>query len=307
VTRGPPGVKQMRRLRRVVQSELDLLRSRRVDTRELRTVCVALGPYRNLTTITAAILALHPHCQVLNHAGTRILNRRRLDFLRHPDQATFEAFTRFAIQVSCAGQRGDYGGSITLSHAFAGSPTLRDMYRAAYGANLRKDVIHSLFWKESLAVANHIREHGVDLARLVHENAALRFLLPVRHPLDCAASNLKTGHVSRFRGLDARTPIERVVLAILDEFRWFIEWRERRPDRFFCVFAHEFGRPMLRSMAQFLDIAPDEKWSDNALAVFQNESSYVHSPELRDCYAAAVHERFSSHPEFGGKLLAFLA
>ncbi len=307
MTGGQPRVKRLKRLRRAVQSELDLIRSRQVDTRELRTVCVALGPYRNLTTITAAILALHPHCQVLNHAGSRILNRRRLDFLRYPDQATFEAFTRYAIQISCAGQRGDYGGSITLSHAFVNSPVLRDMYRAEYGENLRKDVIHSLFWKESLAVAHHVREHQLDLARLVQENAALRFLLPVRHPLDCAASNLKTGHVSRFRGLDARAPIERVVLAILDEFRWFLEWQDRRPDRFLCVFAHEFSKPMLRSMAQFLDITPDEKWLDNALAVFQNERSYGHSPELRDYYAAAVHERFSSHPEFGGALLAFLA
>ncbi|NNG17502.1 MAG: hypothetical protein HKM89_13585 [Gemmatimonadales bacterium] len=296
----------MMRLRLAARRELDLLRSRRVDTRELRTVCVALGPYRNLTTITAAILALHPHCQVLNHAGSRILNRRRLDFIRYPDPATFDAFTRYAIQISRGGRRGDYGGSITLSHAFASSPKLRDMYRAAYGASPVKDVIHSVFWKESLAVANHIRQYGVDLGDLLQENPGLRFLMPIRNPLDCAASNLKTGHASRFRGLDARAPIERVVLAILDEFRWFLELHGRYPDRFFSFFAHEFTAPTLRDMAQFLEIDANEGWCKNAVGVFEIEQSYDHPQALREFYANAVRERFSDHPEFAGRLLRFL-
>jgi hypothetical protein len=296
----------MKRLGRAVQRELDLLISRRIDTQELRTVCVTLGPYRNLTTITAAILALHPHCQVLNHAGARILNHRRLDFLRYHDPATFDAFTRYAIQVSRAGRRGDYGGSITLSHAFANSPKLRAMYRAAYGASLVKQGIHSLFWKESLAVANHIREHGIDLGHLLQENARLRFLLPVRNPLDCAASNLKTAHVSRFRGLEAQASIERVMLAILDEFRWFLELQDRHPDRFFCFFEHEFGGGTLRDMAQFLEIEADERWRENAIEVFQTQGSYHHSEKLCEFYGNAVRERFSGHPDFASKLLVFL-
>ena len=296
----------MMRLRRAVQRQLDLLLSRRVDTRELRTVCVVLGPYRNLTTITAAIVALHPHCQVLNHAGERILNHRRLDFLRFDDPATFDAFTRYAIRISHGGRRGDYGGSITLSHAFANHPKLRELYREAFGASLVKDMIHSVFWKESLAVANHIRAHEIDVGRLLEENSRLRFLLPVRNPLDCAASNLKTGHASRFRHLNARAPIERVVEAVLGEFRWFLELHDRHSDRFFYFFEHEFGRPMLRDMAQFLQIEADERWYENAVRVFESQSPYHHSIELWEFYANAVRERFSSQPEFAGKLLEFV-
>ena len=251
-------------------------------------------------------MALHPHCQVLNHAGKRILNHRRLDFLRFDDPATFDAFTRYAIRISRGGRRGGDGGSITLSHAFANHAKLRYLYHEAYGASLVKDVIHSVFWKESLAVANHVREHGIDLGRLLQENTRLRFILPVRNPLDCAASNRKTGHASRFRHLNNRAPIERVVAAVLDEFRWFLELRDRHSDRFFSFFEHEFGRPTLRDMAQFLEIEADERWCENALQVFQSQGSYHHSDKLREFYANAVGERFSSHPEFAAKLLVFL-
>lgn len=293
-------------MRRALQRELDLLLSRRIDVEALRTICVALGPYRNLTTITAAILALHPHCQVLNHAGGRVLNHPKLDFLQNPDPETLDTFIRYAIWLSRAGKRGDYGGSITLSHAFADHPTLRARYQAAYGTSLVKDVIHSLFWKESLAVANHIRDHAVDVGHLLGENPRLRFLMPVRDPLDCAASNLKTGHVARFRGLDVRAPVERVVLAILDEFHWFLELWDRHPDRFFCFFAHEFARPTLRDMARFLELEMNQRWCESALEVFHDDHPYDHTLELRDFYATAVRKRFSDHPTFADKLLRFL-
>jgi hypothetical protein len=180
------------------------------------------------------------------------------------------------------------------------------MYRGVYGASLVKDVIHSIFWKESLAVANHIRAHKVDLGHLLQRNPKLRFLLPVRNPLDCAVSNLKTGHVSRFNGLDARAPIERVVLAILAEFRWVLELQERHPDRFFCFFAHEFGRTTVGDMAGFLALEEEESWRQAALEAFDVENSYRHSEELVGFYATAVRERFSSHPGFAAKLLRFV-
>ena len=55
----------------------------------VRRTAVLLGPYRNLTTLTASVLALHPQCQVLNHAGGRLLRRGALDFISSPDEATW--------------------------------------------------------------------------------------------------------------------------------------------------------------------------------------------------------------------------
>ena len=46
----------------------------------INSIVCLLGPYRNLSTLTASIAALHPNCQVLNHAGEKILNNDSLDF-----------------------------------------------------------------------------------------------------------------------------------------------------------------------------------------------------------------------------------
>jgi hypothetical protein len=58
--------------------ERGLWRCSDISTEQVKTVCLALGPYRNLTT---SLLFLHPTCQVLNHGGQRILGDRRLDWL----------------------------------------------------------------------------------------------------------------------------------------------------------------------------------------------------------------------------------
>ena len=60
------------------------MRDVHVDPSQLRSVCLALGPYRNLTTLTAGILSLHPQCQVLNHAGVRLLPDPERNFLADP-------------------------------------------------------------------------------------------------------------------------------------------------------------------------------------------------------------------------------
>lgn len=43
---------------------------------DIKKLIVPLGPYRNLTTFTAAIFTLHPQCLALNHAGKRLLNNK---------------------------------------------------------------------------------------------------------------------------------------------------------------------------------------------------------------------------------------
>ena len=50
---------------------------------DIKTACVFLGPYRNLTTLTASVLALHPRCQMLNHAGGRIFSESELNFIEN--------------------------------------------------------------------------------------------------------------------------------------------------------------------------------------------------------------------------------
>ncbi|MEM7479491.1 MAG: hypothetical protein AAF483_31280, partial [Planctomycetota bacterium] len=76
----------------------DLVESLTRDIGECQSVCLALGPYRNLTTLTAATLFLHPNCQVLNHAGSRIYGNTEVDFLADYSRERFDRFIQFAIQ-----------------------------------------------------------------------------------------------------------------------------------------------------------------------------------------------------------------
>ena len=190
-----------------IEKELDLLESKKIDIAPIQTVCMTLGPYRNLTTLTASVLFLHPNCQVLNHAGNRIFGDKQLDFIANYNNEIFEAFTQYAIYISQKGTRGDSGGSITLSHAFDKQYSMKDIFNAANSCLLKQNIT-ALFWKESLRTSNHIRRHNVDLSRLFKLNRQIRFLLPIRNPLDCAVSNLKTGKVNIFQNEDKHSDIE---------------------------------------------------------------------------------------------------
>jgi hypothetical protein len=270
----------------------------------VKTVCLALGPYRNLTTLTASMLFLHPNCQVLNHAGGRILGDRRLDFLKHPQRRTVERFKRYAIYTSAKGRRGEHGGSITHSHAFDAGHKMRELFDEGHG-ELVKQRINCLFWKESLRTANHIRENKIDLGDVIARNEALRFMLPVRNPLDCAVSNLKTGLVSTFAGLPRSPSQEQVVAAILDEFLWVAQLQQRHPERCFIYFEHAFSPETLRVMAEFLKLPPDDVWFERAMAAFEIKRGYVHEAGLIAFYRRQVEERFGGFPDFRQSLLAF--
>ena len=135
------------------------------NTAEIKTVCLALGPYRNLTTLTAGMLFLHPNCQVLNHAGMRIFGDKNLDFLIEYSDEKFESFLQYGIYNSQTGRPGGYGGSITYSHAFENGNKLRDIFEAEGGDSVKKNV-ECFFWKESLMTSFHIRDNSVDLDKL---------------------------------------------------------------------------------------------------------------------------------------------
>src|SRR6185503_1200043 len=248
---------------------LDLRRSRRQDIRDIESVCLALGPYRNLTTLTASTLFLHPNAQV--------------DFLQDYSQNKMDRFLQFAVQISAAGLRGDMGGSITRSHAFDPRYRTKEIFGQG-GVEARKECIRSLFWKESLRTSTIIRERRVDLGAIFETEPRLRFLLPIRNPIDCALSNLKTGHVGRFPGLSRSTPTPQVVQAILDEIFWFASLRRQYPDRFHYFFEYAISPTMLADLARFLRLPPDETWIANALAAMKINPGYEHDKTLVGFY-----------------------
>jgi hypothetical protein len=295
----------MRTLAAWLGDTVDLLASRSIDVSACESVALTLGPYRNLTTLTASLLFLHPHCQVLNHAGDRIFGRRELDFLSEYSRERLDRFIQYAIRISAKGKRGVHGGSITHSHAFDDQHAMKEVFEGSGGA-LVKPVVRCLFWKESLRTSNRIREKRVDLGAIFEQDPRPRFLLPIRNPLDCAVSNIQTGHTTTFEGLPADADTERVALAVLDEIRWVAGLQERHPDRFFHFFEYGMTRAMLVKLAAFLGLEPLDSWLDAALAAIRLKKGYEHEPALIDAYRRGIEERFEGHPELAAGLLYFV-
>ena len=286
------------------EKSLDLQEAQKIDIAPIKTICMTLGPYRNLTTLTAAILFLHPYCQVLNHAGNRIFGDINLDFFANYKTSIFEAFTRYAVYISKKGRRGDYGGSITLSHAYDDHFVMRNIYERTASSLLKKNIT-TLFWKESLRTSNHIRRHNVDLGNLFKVNKQIRFLLPIRNPLDCAASNLRTQKVVIFQNNNNNSDIKEILRSVLEEILWFKNLEAQYPERFLYYFEHDFNKSTIIRMADFLQLAPLEEWCSNALEAFDVKSKYTHSNSLISFFCKIVEEQFSNYPDFAEKLLCF--
>jgi hypothetical protein len=282
----------------------DIAASKAIDISQCQTVCLALGPYRNLTTLTAATLFLHPHCQVLNHAGMRVYASPQLDFFLGYSAEKMDRFLRFAIHISAQGERGDYGGSIVHSHAFDAGHAMKDLFEKAGGETV-KPVIRSLFWKESLLTANHIRENQVDLGHLFNQEPRLRFLLPVRHPLDCAVSNMKSVHGKQFPGISDNPDLRETTQAILEEVYWVAELKEKFPDRILTFYEHSIDETFLKQLAAFLKIEPSPIWIQQALAAMEIKKGYDHAESDLAWYRQHVAKRFARFPALCSHLLRF--
>ena len=284
--------------------EYDLIVSRSVETEAIETVCLALGPYRNLTTLTASLLFLHPDCHVLNHAGRRIFGDRRLDFIGNYSTERFGRFVQYALHISRKGRRGNYGGSITRSHAFADNEKMMALLQSG-GMNLTKGDGKALFWKESLRTSNRMRRLNTDLNAVFKENHKLRFLMPVRNPMDCAASNFKTGHARIFQDPNASASVENTLKSVLDEIIRFKNLEVKYPDRFFYYFEYDDRKETLERMADFLGLQATEDWIADSLQVFETNAGYEHSAGLVSLYRDCVERECSGHPDFAERLLRF--
>ena len=286
-----------------IVNQIDVRKSDKIDISGCKSVCLVLGPYRNLTTLTASTMFLHPNCQVLNHGGRRIFSRQDMDFISDYSREKFNRFLKFAIQISAAGRKGDSGGSILKSHAFDKSKY--DMTDIASAVKPLKDNIQCLFWKESLKTSNLIRAKNINLTALFDQEPRLRFILPIRNPIDCAQSNLRTGHVNRFMGIDGEPTLKKVLDQVLGEILFYGNMRQQNPDRFFHYYEHTISREMLTELGKFLYLDPTEEWIQVALAAMEIKNGYEHDQDIIDYYQHRVEESFEHLPHLKAGLLAF--
>jgi hypothetical protein len=244
---------------------------------------------------------------VLNHAGIQIFGDSSVDFLRNHGRDVFGSFLDRAVALSEGGRRGTYGGSITYSHAFDDAHAMNELYRDMVGSVRKKQDIHSFVWKESNRVSNYIRQHGVDLDGLFSTNELIRFLMPIRNPIDCAYSCLKSGH---FRHLDQgavsqQPTIYEVISGVLAEHRWFQNMKKRYPQRFFSYFEYEMNRKTLLDIGRFLGLSDIGQWADRAARVFISKRMYEKPRDIVEIFGREVESMFSDDPALVASFLKF--
>jgi hypothetical protein len=287
--------------------EFTSLDKKQID--ELDTLCLFLGPNRNLTTLLGAILFLHPNCQVLSHAGHRVLPNPEFNFLTDYSEEKFYKFCHFAITMSEAGDKGNYGGSMLATHAFRNHPVMRRTYRRRYGRrHWMKDDIRCLVWKEAQETHDYIYDHHIDISALLEQNHKLRFLMPIRSPLDIAVTfwRRKAFLENLFMGMEPPDRVETVLDLILQKLFWAVDLHEQNSEKFFMFFQYEFDEELLVRLAHFLKIEPEKRWIKDALKCYNLKEPYPYEQSLIDHYRERIREQYKNSPDMLNRFMKFV-
>jgi len=285
----------------------DLSRSEKegMEYPSLRKLCCSLGPNRNLTTLVAGLMASHPQCRVLNHAGKRIFPLPEVNFLSEYSPETFERFIRYAVYLSDRGKHGLYGGSIEHSHAFE-TPEMRKLHDTWSPRKEPASGLRVLYWKESAVLTRYVRENQVSLQDLVKQESRLCFLMPVRNPLDCASSIVRKGRARLHLGDASITTVEAAIDAILVQLAWFLDLQDACPDSCFTFTQRDLNRETVCRLAAFLDIDPDEEWITDCLKTWELKPGYQHEPAHVTQYRNLIERYFENRPAWRERLSEFV-
>jgi hypothetical protein len=267
------------------------------DTSAVKTLVMFVGPYRNLSTYMAANLALHPNCDVLNHAGIRVLNNWKLNFLKEYTTDKYHNFLRFFNYAQKTGYKGVRGGNIIYSHAFESNPDLMERYK-----KLPPNAVKSCFvWKESHLVTNIFMENPENLNKMISENSAIKFVFPIRNPLDCATSNMNTGKYKWFGDISKNE--KEIVKAIFKQYAFFLELNKTHDGRVHFIFENEINVQTLDKLVRFIETEKQIQWEEETLDNYQVKKGYKYPQELVDWCLDLINNSFESHPEFQQKLI----
>ena len=266
------------------------------DRLDVSSIGLFICPNRNLTTLTAAMLSLHPHVQVLNHGFERLQAAGILRFLDSGRDDDLENFVRGAIGMSAGGRRGDYGGSILLSHAYD-RPALRAAYEQHYGDTRLKPDIKCLVWKDGARLSEYVKANNIDPVRLAERLPRLRFISPMREPIAHLRSLQRyyaDGLPPYIRGSLSDLMVASVAIYILAAHADFLAWRERRPAQFFAFSEDDLGPQGAASILRFLDVANDETWLQMSARFFVNDGPRIEAASEQGDFESLLNDRYAN-------------
>jgi hypothetical protein len=153
-----------------------------------------------------------------------------------------------------------------------------------------KPRIVSIVWKADLPGAQALRRRDDLRSMFAADGGRLRFLFPKRNPIECAKSNLRTGHWQRFENVE-RT-LESVLARVLDEHAWFTAVAARFPDRCQTFRQSAFANPMeWRKLATFLGLSADAPWEADVARVASVREDEPATEEERRLLARLLESR----------------
>lgn len=136
---------------------------------------------------------------------------------------------------------------------------------------------------------------------IIFVESKLKFLLPIRDPLDAAVSNMKTKHHRLFKTISEYS-LTTVLDAILSEIAWFLDLESKYPRRFLSFLQNEFHPAFLDKLASFLEISEDSLWRKQAMDCYVMKPSYPRDEVLLKHLKAGLEEKLPEHPEMMEKI-----
>jgi len=258
------------------------------------------GTYRSLTTLTAGALALHPQLQVLNHGLETLAAEDDLNFLSNFSKSKVEKFLDAATRLSAQRTKGALGGSIAVSHAFAGRSVVGKRYSARFGSRLLKEAPTCLLWKESNRIVNALREMGPSaLLQMFNQEPRLVILVVIRNPVHIMFSHLTSfdTHI-RLLGVDPDAATRNSVLdAVLEVFKEALDMQDALgKNRVFILHQSDFqDKDVLQQLEAFLGLPADTQWLQDALAsLVIRKPKYTCTSSVAQHYHSRIGELFKN-------------
>ncbi len=276
--------------------------NKKFDPNTINNLILIVGPYRNLTTYFASILSIHPNISVLNHAGIRVFKNANINFLRNYSLTKYHNFLRFFDYAIKSGHQGMRGGSIQYSHAFKSNEKLQHLFQQK---SEQQNSSSSFVWKESQMVSNHFLENPTEFQKILDQNKAIKFLFPIRHPLDCVKSNLVTNKHQFFKlGHDAG--VDKLMDVIFEEYLFFLQLKKQHTQRVFFIFEHKISETTITNLCNFCNVTTDDSWLKTTLEEYRINKHYEHSSSELETTTTKIKSLFTDYPNFQKELLLLM-
>jgi hypothetical protein len=137
--------------------------------------------------------------------------------------------------------------------------------------------------------------------RVCEQLPDVKFVLPLRRPLDCALSNIRTKHAHTM-DLPPDASIGQAVTRVLDVFAWGLQRRDKRPERVFAFTQTEDPQQVFASLASFLGISAEPRWLADVKEGFVVRPSRPAPPKIVEMTNRAIDAKLERWPEIGRAL-----